>query len=711
MRNTLIIIIASLLFTPPLFAQKKQLTLNDVVTGGQNYHNLKPENLKQLQWANNDNVSYVEDDTAIIIQSIPGKVQEIFTISTLREIAPDFEGNSIPKFSWHEGKIIEFELESERLFFNIIEQKSQRIRFPKEAENVDLHYDAQRLAYTIDNNLYFATKANPQIEITNEQDTGIICGQSVHRNEFGITKGTFWSPSGNRLAFYRKDESMVDDYPLLDLTTGEPTINYIKYPMAGTVSEEVKVGIINILSGKVIYLKTDKPNDHYLTNITWSPDGSEVYVAEINREQSKMTLNCYSAATGQRTRRLFTETSTKYVEPQAPLYFIPGSPNKFLWLSRRDGYNHLYLYTSDGTMVKQITKGKWEITDIVGFDDRGKHIIVSTTKLSHLERNTYVVRIDKDMIWNVTPNKGFHSSILSPEGNFLLDTWSAVEIPTVIDIINIKNSRMKSISTADDPYRDYKLGKTELVTITAADSTTKLSGRIIYPPNFDKNKKYPAIIYVYGGPHSQMVTNSWKGGARKWQHYMAQKGYILFTLDNRGTSYRGAEFEQVIHRQLGKHEMADQMKGFDYLASREFIDKSRIGVFGWSYGGFMTTSLMTHYPEAFKVGVAGGPVIDWSKYEVMYGERYMDTPLENPEGYEATNLVNHAKNLQGRLLMIHGAQDPVVVIQHTQMFINECIKEGVQVDYFEYPTHEHNVKGKERIHLMEKITHYFDDNL
>jgi dipeptidyl-peptidase-4 len=253
--------------------------------------------------------------------------------------------------------------------------------------------------------------------------------------------------------------------------------------------------------------------------------------------------------------------------------------------------------------------------------------------------------------------------------------------------------------------------KLQMVTFTAADGKTPLYGRMITPPNMDPAKKYPVIVYVYGGPHAQLVTNRWLGGASLFEYYMAQQGYIMFTVDNRGSDGRGMEFENVIHRQLGQNEMADQMQGVEFLKSQSFVDANRMGVYGWSFGGFMTISLMLNHSDVFKVAVAGGPVCDWKYYEVMYGERYMDTPQDNKEGYDKTSVINKAENLKGKLLVIHGAQDDVVVMQNSLEFINACIKKGRAVDYFLYPDHKHNVRGKDRVHLNSKIADYFMTHL
>lgn len=709
---SLLTLISLITFTS--IAQKPKLTLDDVVNGGSNYRSLKPEKLNQLQWADDDeHFSYVKDDSLLVKQNIGGKIMTVITLGEFKALSNDSVMSTFPSYKWHEDHIIVFKLREKYILYNTDDKSYSIVKYPKGAQNLDFSYANKHLAYTLDNNLYYATKSEEKISITSAVDTGIVCGQTVHRSEFGIRKGTFWSPNGNALAFYRKDESMVEDYPLVDITVRQAKANNIKYPMAGMKSHHVTIGVFNSSTGKTIFLQTGTPDEHYLSNISWAPDANTIYVAEINRGQDTMHLNSYSAISGEFISTLLTETDEQYIEPQNAITFLPNDPTQFIWQSRIDGYNHLYLYKTDGSLVKQITKGAWEVTDILGFDKKAEKIYFSATEESYIERHTYSVELNSENseINRLTTTPGVHKSYLSPEGKYLLDTWSDVEIPLVTDLISTKSLVSKNIFTANNPYADFKLGKTKLFTIKSSDSTLDLSCRMILPPNFDKTEKHPAIIYVYGGPHSQMISQRWKGGVQMWQHYMAQKGYIMFTLDNRGTSYRGADFEQIIHRELGKYEMEDQMQGYDFLTSLDYVDKKRIGVFGWSFGGFMTTSLMTHYPEAFNVGVAGGPVIDWSNYEIMYGERYMDTPEENHEGYKATNLCHNAKDLQGRLLMIHGAQDPVVVWQHSQKFVRQCVKDGVQLDYFVYPTHEHNVRGKDRVHLMQKITQYFDDFL
>ena len=300
---------------------------------------------------------------------------------------------------------------------------------------------------------------------------------------------------------------------------------------------------------------------------------------------------------------------------------------------------------------------------------------------------------------------------MSPDCRHYIDTWSSLTVPNVTDLCYSDGSPLRNLLVAEDPTLEYAYTEIVLGSIKSADGRFDNYYRLIKPKDFDPDKKYPVILYVYGGPHSQMVKNTFMAELRRWEMYMAQRGYLVYVQDNRGTQNRGAEFEKAIYGQCGQAEMADQMEGIKMLMELPYVDKDRIGVHGWSYGGFMTISLMTNYPEIFKVGVAGGPVIDWKWYEVMYGERYMGHPDTNPEGYAKTSLINKAGDLKGKLLICQGAIDPVVLWQHSLSFVRACVVNNIQVDYFPYPRHEHNVLGKDRVHLHDKITMYFEDYL
>ena len=548
----------------------------------------------------------------------------------------------------------------------------------------------------------------------------VVLGESVHRNEFGINGGLFWSPKASRLAFYRMDQSMVEDYPLVNTKAREAEVKPIKYPMAGMKSHWVTVGVWDCAAEKLVYLNTARDTsvherEMYLTNIAWSPDEKYVYIAKVNREQNHMWLEQYDATTGAFMKVLFEETNPRYVEPCEPMIFTPKG-DQFLWHSMRDGYKHLYLYNMDGSLVKQVTTGEYEVEGFIQFDKKGENIFVYANKGNLAGRDAYRVNLKKGTMECMTMTEnglhGTHSVAINEAGTMWVDMWSSVNVPMRADLRDWKHKNpVKTFFEAENPLKDYAMPGVKLGTIKAADGKTDLYYRLITPPNMEKGEKYPTLVYVYGGPHSQLVTDSWLGGGNLYFMFLAQQGYVVFTLDNRGTDNRGFEFESCTHRRLGEIEMADQMEGVKFLKSLAFVDQNRMGVEGWSFGGFMTITMKLAHPEVFKVGCAGGPVIDWKWYEIMYGERYMDTPQENPEGYEANSLLNKAQNLEGRLLVIQGAEDNTVVPQHSTEFIERCINNFKQVDYFMYPHHEHNVLGRERLHLYQKMFQYYEDYL
>ncbi|GAB3193700.1 dipeptidyl-peptidase-4 [Pontibacter aydingkolensis] len=698
-----------------LQAQNKMLTMKDAIINPA----LQPENLRQLNWvAGSEDYTFIKQSNGeqMLVRGNAGtgKQSEALSLSKLSsalEAAGAKKLTGFPAVQWTDVNTMVLNTQNTIYHYNLNTGKATAVtKYTSEAENSELDPTLQRVAYTNGNNLYVSAPGAADVAVTNEANEGIVNGQAAHRSEFGITKGTFWSPNGKQLAFYRMDQSMVTDYPLVDVAPLPAKQNAIKYPMAGGKSHHVTVGVYNLDTKATTYLKTGEPAEQYLTNITWSPDGKHIYIAVVNRDQNHMKLNQYEAATGNFVKTLLEEKHEKYVEPEHGLYFVPGKANQFVRVSERTGFDHLYLYDTNGKEIRTLTKGNWMVTDILGFNQKGDELYFTSTAESPLERHIYSVNLNNGKSKRISQEKGTHNASLSPTGKYIIDNFSNQTTPRRIAILTNNGKVAQTLLTAKNPLTDYNLGEAAMVTLKAEDGTD-LYGRMITPPNMDKNKKYPVVVYVYGGPHVQLVTNNWLAGANLWMHLMAQKGYIVFTLDSRGSGNRGLSFEQAMFRQMGTPEVADQLKGVDYLKSLPYVDANRMGVHGWSYGGFMTTSLMTRTPDVFKVGVAGGPVIDWKYYEVMYTERYMDSPEQNPEGYEKANLLNHVQNLKGKLLMIHGTVDDVVVWQHSLQYLKTAVDKGILLDYFVYPGHPHNVRGKDRVHLMRKVTQYFDENL
>ena len=708
--GTVLLALPTLLITNAMAQEPNKPTLEDLIPGGETYRII--EDLYGLQWWG-DTCIKPGIDSLLAVNPRNGKETLLVTREKINRI---LEREKLGKLSHLRQVSLPWANTSQVLInlpgsYVVYDWKADKItskrEVPKKGINRDYHTTSGNVAYTIQNNLFVNG-----IAVTNEPD-GIVCGQSVHRNEFGISKGTYWSPAGNLLAFYRMDESSVTRYPLVDITTRVGKLNNVRYPMAGMTSHKVTVGIYNPETQKTIYLNAGDPTDRYFTNLSWAPDARSLYLIELNRDQNHARLCQYSAETGELMATLFEETHPKYVEPQHPIVFLPWDSNKFIYQSQRDGFNHLYLYDTNGKLNKQLTEGKWLVNDLLGFNTQRKEVVFNA--IDALGSANFAVNVNsgkRSLPFSInTTTEGMHTGLLSASGAYIIDRYSSPTVPRNIDIIDTKTFKSINLLRAKNPFEGFTMPSIETGTIKAADGVTNLYYRLIKPADFDPSKKYPAIIYVYGGPHAQMINSGWMNAARGWDIYMANKGYIMFTLDNRGSSNRGLEFENATFRQLGIEEGKDQVKGVEFLKSQPYIDGNRIGVHGWSFGGHMTTALMLRYPEIFKVGVAGGPVIDWGYYEVMYGERYMDTPQSNPKGYKQCNLNNLAGNLKGHLLIIHDDHDDTCVPQHTLSFMKACVDARTYPDLFIYPTHKHNVKGRDRVHLHEKITRYFEDYL
>ena len=738
--------------------EKKTFTLNDVIPGGDNYFNLVPKSMPGLQWWGDICVRTDIEN----IKKIDTKSGKESILVTLEEVNEALKNGKMPykltghikplrtlmaaSLPWGDRNVITFTQYDDRtpgqkymIWYDFSKKKIVNL-FNLQGEgptNFDFCKENGYMAYTIGNDLYvahegdFSSMVNPKVTGNQQQEKDVVYGQAVHRNEFGIMKGTFWSPKGTYLAFYRMDQSMVTDYPQVNTTARIAELVPDKYPMAGMTSHKVTVGIYNVKDGKTIYLQAGDPTDRYFTNISWGPDEKSVFVIELNRDQNHAQLVQYDAVSGQKIGVLYEEKHTRYVEPQHPLIFLPWDDSQFIYRTQRDGFNHLYLMDTKTKLKGEwktgkdsedqyceylktipLTEGNWLVQDVLGFNAARKEIIIASTEISPLQTNIFSLNVKNGKRTLIGMEDGTHQAKSSASGTYLIDYFTSNNVPREISILPTTGKKGTTLFTATDPLKEnYNLPEITVGTIKAADGETDLYYRLIKPVNFDPNKKYPAIIYVYGGPHAQMIHNTRFYDARGWDLYMAQQGYVMLTVDNRGSDNRGIKFENCTFRHLGTEEMKDQVQGAKFLQSLPYVDADKIGVHGWSFGGFMTTNLMLTYPDIFKVGVAGGPVIDWQFYEVMYGERYMDTPQANPEGYKESNLRLKAGNLKGRLEVIIGGMDPTCVPQHSISFLRACIDAGTHPDFFIYPEDGHNMMGHDRVHLHEHITRYFLDHL
>jgi len=707
--NKNVIAFVSFFFIVAAFGQTKKLTLEESVM--QQYRAFRPDQVLGFQWIpETTQFVYFEELGRKLIIANPNdtKGTELVTLSEVNTtLKTDFK--SFWGIEWKDASTLIFSDGTRFYEYNFTTKKGNLIATtPDGAANQTMNSSKNAVAFTEENNLYFIDKNNSKVAVTAETNAGIVSGQTYARSEFGITGGIFWSPKSSYLAFYQKDETEVADYPLLDITETPGKLMNIKYPMIGQKSEKPRVGIYNLAAKKTVFITPKGAVDAYLTNLSWTPDEKYVLIAEVNRGQNDMSLHLYDAQSGAFVRTVLNEKNDNWVEPEHPAFFPSKTSNNFVWFSEKDGFQNLYYYSIEGKLIKQLTANKFVTKSILGSSSDGTELYFEATGLSGM--NTLAYKVDlKGKQTLMTATDGTHTVAVSHDGSYFFDEYSNHTTPSKSLLVDAK-SKEKVLVASTNKYKDYQMGTSEIKMIKAADGTTDLVTRLIKPSNFDASKKYPVLVYVYGGPHAQLITNSYLDGANLWMYWMAEQGYLIFTVDNRGSENRGFAFESIIHGRLGVHEMDDQMKGVDYLKSLPYVDANRLAVHGWSFGGFMTTSLMLRKPGTFTTGVAGGPVTDWNYYEVMYGERYMDTPTENQKGFDEANTLNYVKNLEGKLLLIHGTVDDVVVMQNNLALVKKCIEAEKQIDFFPYPMHKHNVNGKDRVHLMKKVLQYVIDN-
>ncbi|MCI4444300.1 MAG: DPP IV N-terminal domain-containing protein [Lentimicrobium sp.] len=707
--NKISILALSCIIAISSFGQTKKLTLEQGVLG--QAREFRADKLSGFQWIpNTHNYVYYTDRITKMV-SANATDNKVKTVLSLDEINKSLGTTlkSLSGITWIDTNTILVTEETKFFSFSLATKTGTKIQeTPKTAENPTFDSTKQNLAFTEKNNLYFLNKNKEKIAITNETNEAIVSGQFFARSEFGISNGIFWSPKSNFLAFYQKDQTEVADYPLLDINETPGKLVSIKYPMIGQKSEKPRVGIYNLASQKTVYISPRGNQDDYLTNLSWTPDEKQVLIAELNRGQNDMSLNVYDAQTGAFVRTILNEKNDKWVEPEHPAFFPSNKSDNLVWISEKDGFDNLYYYSIEGKLIKQLTTNKFPVREIIGSNASGTEIYFKSTGENPTNMLAYKVDL-KGKQTLITKEQGVHTCIPNFDGSYFFDEYSNHSTPSVSLLYN-KNLKAKTLLESNNKYADYQMGTADIKTIKSADGTTDLYTRLIKPSNFDPTKKYPVLVYLYGGPHAQMITNSYLDGANLWMYWMAEQGYLVFTLDNRGSDNRGFAFESVIHGRLGVNEIDDQMKGVDYLKSLPYVDGNRLAIHGWSFGGFMTTSIMLRKPDVFKVGVAGGPVTDWKYYEVMYGERYMDTPAENQKGFDEASTLNYVNNLKGKLLLIHGTSDDTVVMQNNFALIKKFIEAEKQVDFFAYPMHKHNVTGKDRVHLMTKVLNYVIEN-
>lgn len=693
----------------------KQLTINDIIPGGENYHKFTPDlpiNIKVFP-----QFFILCHRTRIECRDLDFKIRWEISLSTLSKVL-NKKLNEFPSLYFAEDEMAIFIFDNE--VYSLLLCSGEISLFGEissEAENLTFHPTSLSIAYTINNQIWIKHPKEAPFLLYEETEKGISINKIPSRDEFGISETLFWSPDGKKLAFYRVDEKSVSSYPIVNIKDPIAELQMIKYPMAGNASEKVTLGISQLLDKNTIIINSENEtgsnfNHHesYKTCVKWSPDSQFLYLVELQRDQQKYELKFYNPHTGQLEKILYTEENSRYVEPQHKIHFT--NDGQLIFQSRRDNFNHLYLLNINNGSVHQLTFGDWEVTKLIGIKE--DEIYFQATLPTPIDRTLYTVNY-KDKQHPIRPlytKKGTTEITIHPQAQYSIATHHSSKNSGQLLFLNEKETIIKELLQLENPFTDYNLPQQEVGTITIGKD--EVYYRITYPNDYNQKDNWPLVYYLYGGPHVQLIRNEWGSGTKGFEEMMALKGYVTFCIDPHGSDNRGVQFESAIWRNIGAVQTDDYIYALDWLLQREYkINSQKIALYGWSFGGFMTTRLLLSYPERFQVGVAGGAVIDWRYYEVMYTERYMQKPEENPEGYNNNSLINLLSDQikENQLYLIHCDNDPVVLWQHTLSFIKVCNQKGIDVDYYVFPGHKHNVIGPERVHLMQKVANKIDQCL
>jgi len=627
----------------------------------------------------------------------------------------------ISRYLWSPtGEELLFPSKGDLFIYNLKTGQFRQLTQTKEPEkDPKFSPDGRYVAFIREYNLYaLDLRTGDEIPLTTDGNKNLMNGQVdwVYDEEFDLHTGYWWSPDSKYIAYLQFDESPVPEYPIVDFIPYHATVTFQKYPKAGDPNPILRVGVVSLETRQTVWMDTGDETDIYIPRVTWLPDGKHLAIQVLNRDQTQLDLLLADVRTGRTSgragRRILREEQPCWINIRDDLYFFKDKPY-FIWSSERDGFRHLYLYNTQGKLIRRLTRGSWQVEELCGVDEKAKMVYFTATEKSPLERHLYRVRLNGRGFRRLTSQAGTHRIVMSPDSRHFLDYYSDVKTPTQLTLYRANGRRVAILEENRVPeLEEYALSEPEFLTLASEDGDT-LYALMIKPPDFDPTRKYPVIVRVYGGPHGQVVRNSFRTGwGSLWHQMMAQKGYIIFSLDNRGSWGRGKRWEDTIYRRFGEVELRDQLQGVRYLKSLPFVDSTRIGIWGWSYGGYMTCYAMFRAPEVFKVGVAVAPVTDWRDYDTIYTERYMDRPQDNPEGYKQSSPVNYAANLKGKLLIIHGTSDDNVHFQNTVQLVDELIKAGKSFDLMIYPRKSHGIGGKNaRIHLFNLITNYFLENL
>lgn len=577
--------------------------------------------------------------------------------------------------------------------------------------------DGSKIAYAFENNLYvYDVISQTHLQITNDgKKNAIINGITdwVYEEEFAFVKAYDWNTSGEKIAFIRFDETNVPEFSMDLYNEGlYPTQSVFKYPKAGEKNAIVSLHIYDLKTNTTKKINLGNYTDFYIPRIKWTNDNNTLSVHVMNRHQNNLDLHFVDTNSGN-TQIILNEKDKAYIDVTDNLTFLED--NSFIWTSEKDGYNHIYHYDKNGKLKKQITSGNWEVTNYYGFDEKNKTIYYQSVENGSINRDVYSIKINGKSKTRLSSKTGTNNAIFSPNFQYFINTYSsAINAPTFTLNESKTGALIKQIvinNEIEEKLAQYNIAPKEFFTLTTSKGN-ELNAWMIKPKNFDTSKKYPVFMYQYSGPGSQSVANQWNSSNDYWYYMLAQKGYIVVCVDGRGTGYKGAEFKKVTYKELGKYEVEDQIDAAKIIGNYPYVDKSRIGIFGWSYGGFMSSNCILKGNDVFKTAIAVAPVTSWRYYDSVYTERYMQTPQENAGGYDDNSPINHVEKLKGNYLLIHGTADDNVHVQNTMKMIEALVQANKQFDWAIYPDKNHGIYGgKTRLQLYTKMTNFILEKL
>jgi dipeptidyl-peptidase-4 len=701
-----------------LFAQKKPITIDAVIQ--QSHEHESPE----VVWApDGRHFAYFHGSEVMLYDIAAKSEKKLLSIEPLERAAVpipeparfDWQNRRVSEDSleWsHTGKQMLLSVRGDLFFYSLDTGTWEQLTATPEIErDPKLSPDGTRVAFRRGHDLYSLEIATHQLaRLTEDGSATLLNGELdwVYPEELDLSTAYWWSPDSKRIAYMQFDIAHEFAYPQLSLTGLRAVAEPERYPQAGTANADVHVGVVQATGGATRWMDLGEPRGFLIARVHWTPDSTRLVIERLNRVQNHLDLLLADAGAGA-SRSILQEADPYWINHNDLFHFV--GKDEFLWGSERDGFLHLYLYSLDGQQRKRLTEGAWEVSDVACVDESHQKVYFVSTEASPLDRQLYSVKLNGKDRTRISRESGTHQISMGPNAEYYLDTFSSLMEPARSDIYSASGDKWSSFRAAKRGLTDdYVLQPSEIVQLKAQGGEL-LYGRLIKPANFRAGEKYPTVVLVYGGPGVQSVTNAWGGTDLDLAQILAARGYVVWQLDNRGSAGRGHAFESPLYRRFGKTELADQLEGVHYLLSQAFVDPARLGIYGWSYGGFLTLYSLLNAPEVFRAGIAGAPVTNWRNYDTIYTERYLGLPSENPEGYRASSPVDYAAKLKAKLLIVHNIEDDNVLFQNTIQMTDALEQAGKLFTMVPYTGKSHGVSGPARRQLLETMTDFFDKNL